>query len=119
MVLGYDFLYHVNPINDCKNGFITYYASHKDSSGISSSTSNGLATDVNSFSLVGDLKTPSLPSSVNIPSLIPSESLLQSRAEVFKERKCFGEDVAISSLHLFHGDKDLPPLSFHASMKEQ
>ncbi|MBW0483165.1 hypothetical protein O181_022880 [Austropuccinia psidii MF-1] len=26
--------------------------------------------------------------------------------------KDFGEDVAISSLHLFQGDMDLPPLSF-------
>ncbi|MBW0557510.1 hypothetical protein O181_097225 [Austropuccinia psidii MF-1] len=29
------------------------------------------------------------------------------------------EDVAISSLHLFQGDMDLPPLSFHASLEEQ
>ncbi|MBW0489330.1 hypothetical protein O181_029045 [Austropuccinia psidii MF-1] len=33
--------------------------------------------------------------------------------------KDFGEDVAISSLHLFHGDMDLPHLSFHASLEEQ
>ncbi|MBW0530679.1 hypothetical protein O181_070394 [Austropuccinia psidii MF-1] len=29
------------------------------------------------------------------------------------------EDVSISSLHLFPGDMDLPPLSFHASLEEQ
>ncbi|MBW0559794.1 hypothetical protein O181_099509, partial [Austropuccinia psidii MF-1] len=33
--------------------------------------------------------------------------------------KDVGEDVAISSLHLFQGDMDLPPLSFHASLEKQ
>ncbi|MBW0561558.1 hypothetical protein O181_101273, partial [Austropuccinia psidii MF-1] len=37
----------------------------------------------------------------------------------FKEIKDVGEDVAISSLHLFQGDMDLPTLSFHASLEEQ
>ncbi|MBW0473794.1 hypothetical protein O181_013509 [Austropuccinia psidii MF-1] len=48
-----------------------------------------------------------------------SQSLLKSRDDFFKEITDFGEHVAISSLHLFHGDLDLPPLSFHASMEEQ
>ncbi|MBW0552256.1 hypothetical protein O181_091971 [Austropuccinia psidii MF-1] len=71
------------------------------------------------FSPVGELKTPSLPSSVHISSIMPSQSLLKSRDEVLKEIKDVGEDVAISSLHLFHWDMDLPPLSFHASLEEQ
>ncbi|MBW0592934.1 hypothetical protein O181_132649 [Austropuccinia psidii MF-1] len=50
---------------------------------------------------------------------MPSQSLLQSRDEVFKEIKYVGEDVAISSLHVFKGYMDLPPLFFHASMEEQ
>ncbi|MBW0493921.1 hypothetical protein O181_033636 [Austropuccinia psidii MF-1] len=50
---------------------------------------------------------------------MPSQSLLKSRDEVFKKTKDVGEDVAISSLHLFQGDMDLPPLSFHASLEEQ
>ncbi|MBW0493709.1 hypothetical protein O181_033424 [Austropuccinia psidii MF-1] len=62
LILGYDFLYHFNPIIDWKNGLITYDSSHKDSSGIKSSASNSLATAVNSVALVGELKTPSLPS---------------------------------------------------------
>ncbi|MBW0528679.1 hypothetical protein O181_068394 [Austropuccinia psidii MF-1] len=33
--------------------------------------------------------------------------------------KGVGEYVAIYSLHLFQGDMDLPPLSFHASLEEQ
>ncbi|MBW0576688.1 hypothetical protein O181_116403 [Austropuccinia psidii MF-1] len=72
LVLGYDFLYHFNPIIDWKNGLIT-----SDSSGIKSSASNALDTAVNSVALVGELKTPSLPSSVHIPSVMPSQSLLK------------------------------------------
>ncbi|MBW0533542.1 hypothetical protein O181_073257 [Austropuccinia psidii MF-1] len=114
LILGYDFLYHFNPIIDWKNGLITY-----DSSGIKSSPSNALATAVNSVALFGELETLSLHSSVNSPSIMPSQSFLKSRVEVFKEIKNVGEDVAISSLHLFHGDMDLPPLSFHASLEKQ
>ncbi|MBW0477215.1 hypothetical protein O181_016930 [Austropuccinia psidii MF-1] len=80
---------------------------------------NDLATAVNSVALVGELKTPSLPSSIHIPFIMPSQSLLLSRDEVFKEIKYLGEDVAISSLHLFQGDMDLSPLSFNASLEEQ
>ncbi|MBW0539665.1 hypothetical protein O181_079380 [Austropuccinia psidii MF-1] len=96
LILGYDFLYHFNPIIDCKNVLITYDSSHKDSRGIKSSASNALATAVNSVSLVGEPKTPSLLSSVHMPSIMPSQSLLKSRDEVFKEIKDVGEDVAIS-----------------------
>ncbi|MBW0569309.1 hypothetical protein O181_109024 [Austropuccinia psidii MF-1] len=119
LILGYDFLYHFNPIFYHKNGLITYYSSHKDSSGIKSSVSDALATAVNSVSLVGELKTHSLPSSVHIPSIIPAQSVLKSRDEVFKEIKDVGDDIAIYSLHLFQGELDLPPLSFHASLEEQ
>ncbi|MBW0509658.1 hypothetical protein O181_049373 [Austropuccinia psidii MF-1] len=99
---------------DWKNGFITYY-----SSGINSSTGDDLSTAVNSVAQVGELKTPSIPSSFHIPSIIPSQSLIQSRDKFFKEIKDVGEDVAISSLHLFQGYIDLPPYSFHASLEEQ
>ncbi|MBW0491351.1 hypothetical protein O181_031066 [Austropuccinia psidii MF-1] len=119
LILGYDFLYHFNPIIDCKNGLITYDCSHKDSSSIKPSASNALATSVNSVALVGELKTPSLPSSAHIPSIMPSQSLVKLRDEVFKEIKDVGEDVSISLLHLFQGDMDLSALSFHASLEEQ
>ncbi|MBW0582570.1 hypothetical protein O181_122285 [Austropuccinia psidii MF-1] len=119
LILGYDFLYHFNPIIDWKNGLITYDSSHKDSSGIIPSTSNDFATAVNSVALVGELKTPYPPSSAHIPSIIPSQSLLSLRDEVFKEIKDVGEDVANSSLHLFQGDMDLSPISFHVSLEEK
>ncbi|MBW0474337.1 hypothetical protein O181_014052 [Austropuccinia psidii MF-1] len=71
LILGYDFLYHFKAVIYWKNGLIT-----RDSSGINSSTSNDLATAVHSVALVGELKKPSLPSSVHIPSIMPSQSLL-------------------------------------------
>ncbi|MBW0463590.1 hypothetical protein O181_003305 [Austropuccinia psidii MF-1] len=78
-------------------------------------SSNNSATSVNSVSLAGELKTPSLPSSVHIPPITPSQSLLPLRNEVFKEIK----DVSIYSLHHFPEDIDLPPLSFHAFLEKQ
>ncbi|MBW0546664.1 hypothetical protein O181_086379 [Austropuccinia psidii MF-1] len=108
LILGYDFLYHFNPIIDWKNGLITYGSSNKGSSGILPFASNDFATAVNSVAMVGELKTPLLPSSVHIPSIIPSQSLLPLRDEVFKEIKDVIEDAALSSLHLFQGDIDLP-----------
>ncbi|MBW0550104.1 hypothetical protein O181_089819 [Austropuccinia psidii MF-1] len=119
LILGYDFLYQINPIIDWKNQLITYDYSHKDFSGILPSASDDFATAVNSVALVGELETPSLPSSVHIPSIIPSQSLLPLRDAVFKEIKDVGEDLAISSLHLFQGDMDPCPLSFHSSLEEQ
>ncbi|MBW0581234.1 hypothetical protein O181_120949, partial [Austropuccinia psidii MF-1] len=80
---------------------------------------NDFTTAVNSVALVGEPKTPSLPPSVHKPSIFPSQSLLPYRDEVFKEIKDVGEDVDISSLHLFQGDMDLPPLSFQTSLEEQ
>ncbi|MBW0484864.1 hypothetical protein O181_024579 [Austropuccinia psidii MF-1] len=68
LILGYDYLYHLNPIIDWKNGLINY-----DSSGIISSTSKDFSTAFNHVSLVGELKTPPLPHSVHIPSIIHSK----------------------------------------------
>ncbi|MBW0530523.1 hypothetical protein O181_070238 [Austropuccinia psidii MF-1] len=51
LILGYVFLYHLNPIIDWKSGLITYDSSNKDYSGINPSTSNDLATSFNSFAL--------------------------------------------------------------------
>ncbi|MBW0483214.1 hypothetical protein O181_022929 [Austropuccinia psidii MF-1] len=119
LILGYDFLYHPNAILYCKNALITYDSSHKDSSGIKPSPSNALATAVNSVALVYELKTTSTLSSVHISPILPSHSLIQSRDEVFKEKNNVGQYFTISALHLFQGDMDLPPSSFHASLEEQ
>ncbi|MBW0479172.1 hypothetical protein O181_018887 [Austropuccinia psidii MF-1] len=45
-------------------------------------------------------------------------SLLPSRDEFFKEIKDVGEDDAVSSLHLFFGNMELPPSSYHDSLEE-
>ncbi|MBW0474983.1 hypothetical protein O181_014698 [Austropuccinia psidii MF-1] len=68
LVWSYNFLYLSNTIIDWKNGLITY-----DSSGIISFTINDFATAVNSVSLGGEIKTPSLPPSVHMPSIILSQ----------------------------------------------
>ncbi|MBW0530956.1 hypothetical protein O181_070671 [Austropuccinia psidii MF-1] len=119
LILGYDFLYHFNPIIYYKIGLITYDSIHKESSGITSSTSNDLTTAVNSVALVGELKTSSLPPSVHIPSIIPSKLSLPSRDEVFKERKNFGRRCCYIFNSSRQGDMDLPPSSFHTSLEEQ
>ncbi|MBW0520824.1 hypothetical protein O181_060539 [Austropuccinia psidii MF-1] len=105
LILGSNFLYHFNPIINWKNGLITYDSSHKDSSGITSSTSNDFGAAFNSVALVGGLNTPSLPSFPLIHYFC-------------QEMKDVVEYVAISSLHLFQGNMNLPPLSFHASLEE-
>ncbi|MBW0566828.1 hypothetical protein O181_106543 [Austropuccinia psidii MF-1] len=62
LISAYYFHCHFNPIINWKNGLITYDSSHKDSSGMKSSASNALATAVSSVALLGELKTPFLPS---------------------------------------------------------
>ncbi|MBW0493608.1 hypothetical protein O181_033323 [Austropuccinia psidii MF-1] len=93
---------------------ITYDSNNKDSSGIINPTINYLGTSVSSSGLVGELKTPSLPSSVDITPITPSQSLISSKDEFCKEI----EDVSISPLYSFEGVIDLPYLSFHSSLEE-
>ncbi|MBW0474595.1 hypothetical protein O181_014310 [Austropuccinia psidii MF-1] len=45
-------------------------------------------------------------------------SLLSSRDEVFNKIQDVVEDNSISSLHLFCGNMDLPPSSYHDSLEE-
>ncbi|MBW0528876.1 hypothetical protein O181_068591 [Austropuccinia psidii MF-1] len=70
LILGYDLLYHFNPIVDWKNGLITYYSSNKDYSGIKSSACYSLATAVNSVAL--DLPPLSFHASLEEPEEIES-----------------------------------------------
>ncbi|MBW0464455.1 hypothetical protein O181_004170 [Austropuccinia psidii MF-1] len=118
-MLVYDFLYHFIPIIDWKKGLLTYDPSNKACSGIISYSCNDSTTAVNSVSLVGELKEHSLPSSVHIPPKMSSQSLLPLIYDVFKKIKDVEEDLAISSLHLFQGDMDLPSSCFHAYLEEQ
>ncbi|MBW0483621.1 hypothetical protein O181_023336 [Austropuccinia psidii MF-1] len=69
--------------------------------------------------MVGDLKTLSLHSYFHIPPIISSQLLLPSSDEVFKEIKDVGQDFSIESLHLFKGDMEISPLSFHSSLEDK
>ncbi|MBW0564855.1 hypothetical protein O181_104570, partial [Austropuccinia psidii MF-1] len=118
LILGFDFLNHFNPSIDWKQGLITFNADQKDYYDPSNSFSNDFSSAKSCAALVGDSRTPSFPSSVHIPSLNSHQSLLSSRDEVFKEIQDFEEDNSVSSLHLFFGNMDLPPSSYHDSLEE-
>ncbi|MBW0514220.1 hypothetical protein O181_053935 [Austropuccinia psidii MF-1] len=118
LILGFDFLNHFNPSIDWRQGLITLNTDHKDYYYPSKSFSNGFSSAKSFAALVGDSRTPLLPSSVNISSLNSHQSLLSSRFELFKEIQDFGEDNYVSSLHLFSGNMDLPPSSYHDSLEE-
>ncbi|MBW0496705.1 hypothetical protein O181_036420 [Austropuccinia psidii MF-1] len=118
LILGFDFLNHFNPSIDWRKGLITFNSDHKDYHDPSKSFSNDFSSAKSCAALVGDSRTPSFPSSVHIPSLNSHQSLLSSRDEVFKEIQDVGEDNSVSSLHLFFGNMDLPPSSYHDSLEE-
>ncbi|MBW0565537.1 hypothetical protein O181_105252 [Austropuccinia psidii MF-1] len=63
-------------------------------------------------------RTPSFPYSVHITSIHSPHSLPLSGAEVFKEIKDVGEDNSVSSLHLFFGNMDFPPSSYHDFLED-
>ncbi|MBW0527382.1 hypothetical protein O181_067097 [Austropuccinia psidii MF-1] len=54
----------------------------------------------------------------HLPSLNSHMSLQSSEYEVFKDIQDVGEDDFVSSLHLFLGNMDLPPSSYHYSLDE-
>ncbi|MBW0592022.1 hypothetical protein O181_131737, partial [Austropuccinia psidii MF-1] len=113
LILGFDFLNSFNPSIDWRQGLITFSADHKDYSDPSKSFRNDFSSSKSCAALVGDSRTPSFPSSVHIPSINSPQSSPLSGDEVFKEIQDFGEDNSVSSLHLFFGNMDLPPSSYH------
>ncbi|MBW0523643.1 hypothetical protein O181_063358 [Austropuccinia psidii MF-1] len=118
LILGFDFLNHFNPSIDWKEGLITFNADQKDYYDPSNSFSNDFSCAKSCAALVGDSRTPSIPASVHIPSLNSHQSLPSSRDEVLEEIQEVGEDNSVSSLHLFFGNMDLPPSSYHDSLEE-
>ncbi|MBW0543159.1 hypothetical protein O181_082874 [Austropuccinia psidii MF-1] len=99
-------------------GLITFNSDHEDYYDPSKSFSNDFSSAKSCAALVGDHIIPSFPSSVHISSLNSHQSLLSSRDEVLKEIQDVGEDNSVSSLHLFFGNIDLPPSSYHDSLEE-
>ncbi|MBW0524047.1 hypothetical protein O181_063762 [Austropuccinia psidii MF-1] len=116
--LGFDFLNHFNPSIDWRQRLITFNSNQKDCYDPSKSFSNYFSSAKSCAALVGDSRTPLIPSSGHIPSLNSHQSLLSSRDEVFKEMQDVGEDNSVSSLHIFLGNMDLPPSSYHDSLEE-
>ncbi|MBW0493117.1 hypothetical protein O181_032832 [Austropuccinia psidii MF-1] len=112
LILGFEFLNHSNPSIDLRKGLITL------NSDPSKSFSNAFSSTKSCAALVGGSRTPSFPSSVHIPSLNSHRSLLSSRDEVFNKLKDLGEDNFVPSLHLFFGNMDLPPSSYHDALEE-
>ncbi|MBW0464912.1 hypothetical protein O181_004627 [Austropuccinia psidii MF-1] len=104
--------------------FVTHHtkymarADHKDYHDPLKSFFNDFSSAKSCAALVGDSRKPLFPSSVHIPSLIYHHSLLSSRDEVFKDIQHVGEYNSASSLHLFFGNMDLSPSSYHDSLKE-
>ncbi|MBW0527143.1 hypothetical protein O181_066858 [Austropuccinia psidii MF-1] len=118
LILGIEFLNHFSPSLDWRKGLITFNAYQKDYYDPSKSFSNDILSAKSCAALVGDSRTPSFPSSVHITSLNSHQSLTSSRDEVFKEIQDVGEDNSVPSLHLFCGNIDLPPSSYHDSLEE-
>ncbi|MBW0498392.1 hypothetical protein O181_038107 [Austropuccinia psidii MF-1] len=118
LILVFDLLNHFEPSIDWRQGLFTFNAYHKDYYDASNSFSNDFSSAKSCAALVDDSRAPSFPSSVHIPSLNSHQSLLSSRDGVFKEIQDVGEDNFVSSNHLFFGNMDLPPLSYHDSLEE-
>ncbi|MBW0466098.1 hypothetical protein O181_005813 [Austropuccinia psidii MF-1] len=118
LILGSEFLNQFNTSIDWRKGLITLNADHKDYYDPSKCCSNHFSSSKSCAALVGDSRTPSVPSSNHILFLNYHQSLLSSRDEVFKEIQDVGEDNSVSSLHLFFGNMDLPPSSYHDSLEK-
>ncbi|MBW0558636.1 hypothetical protein O181_098351 [Austropuccinia psidii MF-1] len=118
VILGFDFLNHLNPSIDWGQRLITFNSDHEDYSDPSKSFHNDFPSAKSCAALVGDSRTPSFPPSVHIPSINSTQSLPLSGDEVFKEIQDVGEDNSVSSLHRFFGNMDLPPSSYHDSVEE-
>ncbi|MBW0517425.1 hypothetical protein O181_057140 [Austropuccinia psidii MF-1] len=58
VILGFDFLNHVNPSFGWRQGLITFHAEHKDYYDPSKSFSNDFASVRKGAALVGDSRTP-------------------------------------------------------------
>ncbi|MBW0581158.1 hypothetical protein O181_120873 [Austropuccinia psidii MF-1] len=69
LILGFDFLNHVNPSIDWRQRPITFNTDHKDYYDPSKPFSNDLSSAKSCAALVGNSRTPPFPASVNIPSL--------------------------------------------------
>ncbi|MBW0485560.1 hypothetical protein O181_025275 [Austropuccinia psidii MF-1] len=118
LMLGFDFLNHFNPSTYWRHGLITFNADHKDYYDPFRSSSKEVSYFKSCAALVGDYRTPTFSSSVHIPFLNSHQSLQSSKDEFFEGIQDVGEHNSVSLLHLFLGNVDLPPTSYHDSLEE-
>ncbi|MBW0485234.1 hypothetical protein O181_024949 [Austropuccinia psidii MF-1] len=117
LIFSFEFVNNFNPYINWRQGLRTFNSDQRDYHNPSPSFSNDFTSSNKCAAPVGHSRTPSVPTSVHIPSPNCPKSLLLSRDEVVKEKKDFGEDNFISLLHLFHGNRYLPILSWNDSLK--
>ncbi|MBW0556996.1 hypothetical protein O181_096711 [Austropuccinia psidii MF-1] len=118
LILRFDFPNHFNPSIDWRQRLINFNPDHLHYSDPSKSFRNDFSSAKSCAALVGDSRTPLLPSSVNIPSINSHPSLPLSEDEFFKEIQDVGEDNFVPSLHPLFGIMDLCPSSYHDSLEE-
>ncbi|MBW0553519.1 hypothetical protein O181_093234 [Austropuccinia psidii MF-1] len=118
IILGFDFLNHVNPYIDWRQGLVAFNADHKDYYDPSKYFSNYFFLAKSCEAMVSDSRSLSFPSSFHIPSLNSHTLFLPSRDEVFKEIQNVGKENSVYSLHLFFGNMDIPPSSYHDFLEE-
>ncbi|MBW0514723.1 hypothetical protein O181_054438 [Austropuccinia psidii MF-1] len=111
LILGFDFLNHFAPSIYWRHGLISFNADQKKNSDTCQSPINEFSSAKSFVPLVGNLRTPTFPSSVHITSLNSHESKLSSRHKLLKGIQDVGEDNSVSSLPFLLGNVDLP----HAS----
>ncbi|MBW0522797.1 hypothetical protein O181_062512 [Austropuccinia psidii MF-1] len=118
LILNFYLINHFKPSIDWREGLMTFNPYCNNSSNSFSTLSNNLSSANTCAALVVDSRTPSFPSSFHIPFLNSPKSLLSSRDEVFKDIQDFGGDNLVSLLHLFLGNVDLSPSSYHDFLEE-
>ncbi|MBW0484318.1 hypothetical protein O181_024033 [Austropuccinia psidii MF-1] len=91
LILGFEFLNNFKPTIDLRQGLITFNSEHKDYYDPSKDFSNEFSSGKSCAALFCDSRTPSLPSSVHIPSLNSHQSSLPARDEEY--------NLPVSSYH--------------------
>ncbi|MBW0468088.1 hypothetical protein O181_007803 [Austropuccinia psidii MF-1] len=106
VILGFDFLNHFDPFIDWRQGLVTFNADHKDYYYPSKYFSNDSSSSKSCAALVGDLRTPSFPSSVYIPLLNSHQSLKSSRDEAVTTMEIhpLGPQYGITMPYLIYGN---------------
>ncbi|MBW0564377.1 hypothetical protein O181_104092 [Austropuccinia psidii MF-1] len=116
LMLGFECINYFNPTIDWGQGLITFNPDHKDYLDNLNYFSNEFPSANKCAALVGDSRTQSFQASVHILACNSHQSLISSRDEVFKEIRDAEEYNSILSPHLFYGNVDLPPSSYHDSL---